>query len=872
MKQSIRLAPGKHPQPKCVDYNDETAVLAFEREMRSYRGCNEQFALVPADGRIDGAWRVEGGSGAAYMVDVVDGSGTNDCCGCPDFLTNGLGTCKHLEAVRRAFSTASDLGAAYRKLGPMPSVPVLTVRGEGHLSIEPVGKWTPAQLRSFGLSGGKRSPGSSATRSAGVLVRPDSGVRVVHAAAPAKARIDVRNELTYRRNAVTRAFSSGKLGTDVLALPLFPYQQDGVMHLARAGRALLADDMGLGKTVQAIAACEVLRRRGEAQRVLIVTPASLKDQWAKELQTYAGENAVVVGGGPGARRQALSSDAPYKILNYELTWRELQELQALDADVLVLDEAQRAKNFRTKTAATLRAIPSKFLFVLTGTPVENRLDDLYSLMQLVDPNVFGPLWKFNLEFHTQNEKGRVVGYKNLSGLRARIAPVVLRRRKEDVLLQLPPLTQQTRHTAMTKEQITLEEEFRAKAAQLMSIAERRPLRKEEQERLMMYLLKARQACNALELCDPDNAKRASPKLDEFETLVGEIASQGNAKILVFSEWVEMLKLAGERLEKAGIGYEMLYGGIPTEKRPALLQRFREEPDLRVLLSSDAGGVGLNLQVASYVIHLDLPWNPGKLDQRTARAHRLGQTRGVSVTYLCAERGIERGIEGTLAGKRAVREAALDASSQVEELEAPSFTMFLTTLREVFDSLGLPSQDAGVEDLQPGGVELPVSDAGDSPQQYVALPASGEAEAPQDEVVQVSEPTSPAAMVAGQPAGTTAGRANSGAVRARDRLRFAELVLKEKFHADAVRAAYDGVATVIGALVEGDRPSTHEAIVAAIYRELLPSGRLPCAAHGVLARVRDLMSLEQHGVQVDEETARQAVADAREWIDRLAPQV
>lgn len=361
-----------------------------------------------------------------------------------------------------------------------------------------------------------------------------------------------------------------------------------------------------------------------------------------------------------SRRLALESDAPYKILNYELTWRELSALQGLDADVVVYDEAQRAKNFRTKTARTIQQIPSRFAFVLTGTPVENRLDDLYSLMQVVDPSVFGPLWKFNLEFHQQTDTGKIAGYKNLSSLRERIGPTVLRRRKEQILTQLPALTEQTRYTPLTAAQKALEEGYRQSAGQLMAKAQRRGLTKKEQDLLMMNLLKARQACNAAELCDPKRS--GSPKLDEFEALISEIVAQGGSKVLVFSEWVEMLKLAAKRLDAAGVGYVMLHGGVPTERRPALLDRFRESEDVRVLLATEAGGTGLNLQVASYVVHLDLPWNPGRLDQRTARAHRMGQTRGVSVVYLCAEGGIERAIEGTLAGKRAVRSAALDAAS------------------------------------------------------------------------------------------------------------------------------------------------------------------------------------------------------------------
>jgi SNF2 family DNA or RNA helicase len=396
-------------------------------------------------------------------------------------------------------------------------------------------------------------------------------VRIVHAAVLAAEGLRARDHNLRRGEEVRSLIAAGRAGVDVLAKPLFPYQREGVACLVAAGRALLADDMGLGKTVQAIAACEVLRGRGEASHVVIVTPASLKHQWAMEIEALAHRQAAVVGGGAQLRRQALESDAPYKILSYELTWRELSRLRALDADILILDEAQRAKNFRTKTAATLRALPSRFLFVLTGTPVENRLDDLYSLLQLIDPEVLGPLWRFNFEFHSQNRKGKIVGYKNLGALRERIAPVVLRRRKEEVLSQLPSLTEQTRYTPLTRQQAELEADYRAVAARYMALAEKRALLPAEMKKMQMALLKARQACNTLELCDPSR-DAASPKLDEFEALIAEVAAQGLSKVLVFSEWVGMLHLAACRLERLGVGFGMLHGSIPVAKRPARSRR------------------------------------------------------------------------------------------------------------------------------------------------------------------------------------------------------------------------------------------------------------------------------------------------------------
>ena len=857
--RTIRLKPVRHDEPFCDDYCDLAAVRRYETEMRVHRAHVEGYVVSALDDCIDGAYRVSGntvGSGDSWVVDIVDRSGIHDACSCPDFLGNDLGTCKHLEAVRRAITNVGEFRRRYRLLDERPRVPTVTVASTT-MRLLPVGPWNARALGRLGLIRDARRDALEVVDGAPLVPGWQRGLRIVHAAPVAVALVRARRAIAERRRAIEQALRDGKLGLDVLNKPLFAYQNDGAAHLLAAGRALLADDMGLGKTAQAIAACELLRRRGEASRVLIVTCASLKHQWVSEIDRFAGERAVVVGGGRTGRRAALESDAPYKILNYELTWRELEQLRSLDADVVVLDEAQRARNFRTKTAATLRAIPSRFLFVLTGTPIENRLDDLYGLLQLVDPTVLGPLWKFNFDFHRQSDKGRIVGYTNLAALRERTAPVVLRRRKEAVLAQLPALTEQTRYTPLTGAQKELESDHRAAAAQLMAMAERRPLSKPEQDRLMMHLLKARQACNAVELCDPKSRVKASPKLDEFEALISEILAQGTSKVLVFSEWVKMLELAARRLDRLSVRHAMLHGGIPSDRRPALLERFRTSPDVRVLLSTDAGGVGLNLQVASYVIHLDLPWNPARLDQRTGRAHRLGQTRGVTATCLCAEAGIERGIEQVLGMKRGIRAAALDSTSEVEELEAPSFNVTLKQIRAVLEELetigetavAVEQTKATVSDVQkvnPAGFGTAASEAvGEAP---ARVPVPDGAPLP---------PTSAPLRIV-----------RRGADHARKRLSLARVVLAAGFPGDAVRAAYGALAASIAGLFDEAPADEHGALVAAIYRDLLPAGRLPAAAHAVLATLHDLSAIDAHGVDVDSSIAARAVDDAEFWIGRL----
>jgi PHD/YefM family antitoxin component YafN of YafNO toxin-antitoxin module len=887
--KTIRLEPEHHPLPVCTNFDDFDTVVAFEQAMRTHRAHVEAFVLAPLEARVDGAWQVSGTQGKAYTVDIVDGSGQHDSCTCPDFLGGELGLCKHVEAVRRAIRSRAVLHRPYQALAGGPSRPTLTVHTRGCVSLQPVGAWAPGTLAALGLQG----------KGARFDLRPDSpllhpsamdleGTRLTHAVRPAVARLAAKAARRKRTQRFLQAFQTGKVGVDVLNKPLFPYQVEGVVHLAAQGRALLADDMGLGKTVQAIAACEVMRARGEIERVLIVTPASLKHQWAREIEHYSGKKAVVVTGSASQRAAALASPAPYKILSYELTWRELSRLQDLDTDVLILDEAQRAKNFRTKTASTLKAIPSRFLFVLTGTPIENRLDDLYSLLQLVDPEILGPLWRFNMNHHKQGPRAKVLGCKNLTQLRATIAPILLRRRKEAVLEQLPSLTEQTRYTGLSREQVDYEEGRRAEAAKYMALAERRPLTLTEHKKLQAALLKARQACNALELADPGLERSASPKLDEFEAYIAEIAAGSTNKILVFSEWVEMLKLASARLDKLGVRWLMLSGEVPPDKRPELLDRFRADGALQVLLSSDAGGVGLNLQVANYVVHLDLPWNPARLDQRTSRAHRLGQTRGVSVTYLCAEGGIERGIEGTLAGKRAVRAAALDQASEVETLETQSFTMFLRQLRVVLEDAGEP-QDGLLPAESPG---VPAEDA----QAWLSAPPETleEASAPQITQVNVTQsnvtqsdlnqsdlpkpdlnqadlpkPDRPLPDLTHefQPPRVPPPNSRKDG-RAQDRLRFAQVVLDAGFPGDAIKAAYESLAAAIQAVLDAPAPLGHDALVAAMYRDLLPSGRLPLAVPGVLARLHDLDALERFGVPVDPGLAREVLSEVLGWVARI----
>jgi superfamily II DNA/RNA helicase len=431
-----------------------------------------------------------------------------------------------------------------------------------------------------------------------------------------------------------------------------------MMHLAFTERAILADEMGLGKTVQAVAACELLRRLRGVSRVLVVTPTSLKAEWQEQIEKFSGLPVTMVYGPRAERLRHYQSDSFFIVANYEQVVKDFADIQRLAApDIVVLDEAQRIKNWRTKTASVIKELKSRYAFVLTGTPVENRIDDIYSIVQFLDPHIFGSLFRFNREFYRLDEKGRPAGYQNLDRLHQRLKPVLLRRRKSDVEGQLPGRTVSNHFVPMSDEQKARYADYADTVAKLAAAATRRPLQDKEFKRLQMSLAAMRMLCDTPYILD--EKCRVCPKLEELDDLLEEALAEPDNKIIIFSEWERMLSLIREKLEERGVGFAWHTGAVDQKKRPAEIRRFKDDPECRVFLSTDSGSVGLNLQAANIVINVDLPWNPAKLEQRIARAWRKHQTRTVHVINLVSEHTIEHRMLGVLKLKQAMADNVLE---------------------------------------------------------------------------------------------------------------------------------------------------------------------------------------------------------------------
>jgi superfamily II DNA or RNA helicase len=641
-------------------------------ERRRRRALEEIVRVIHHGGHpVFSSFEVTSVSGRRYRVQIRSLKQLRNTCTCPDYRTNLLGTCKHIEGV--LLHLKKKLGkqwAEFERKGPPATQVYLHYAQEISVRVSlplPLQGEVRERLSRFFDSEGVLQ--GSVTHTLPVLLqeieklpaRQRTKLQVAEEVREYLDRLQDLEAIQKQKEWFLEQVEKGNRSLSVIGTRLYPYQEQGALHLAFGRRAMLADDMGLGKTIMGIAAAALLHELRDIQKVLIICPASLKHQWAREIRKFTNFSTTVVQGASPQRRLQYEQPSFFTIINYELVMRDQAHLERLRPDVIILDEAQRIKNWRTKTAMEVKCLRSRYAFVLTGTPLENRLDELYSILQFLDPRILGPLWQFNSRyFELERLKSgayKVLGYKNLDELRGRIGPYILRRTRDEVLKDLPERVDNNFFVELTPPQRSAYEEYRQIVAKLFSIAQRRPLTPKEQDRLLKSLIKMRLICNALALHDrdlpPKERERTAPKLGELSHILSDEVANNGHKALVFSQWSGMLDLTEPVLKRLDLGFVKLTGDVPSAKRGHLIDRFFSDDDCRVFLSTDAGGLGLNLQAASLVVNLDLPWNPAVLEQRIARAHRHGQSRTVHVINLIAQATIEERILDTLATKRSV---------------------------------------------------------------------------------------------------------------------------------------------------------------------------------------------------------------------------
>src|SRR5512145_2134648 len=709
------------------------AIEALERRMDNAKREGVHVASIP-DGSPWGTYRgakvAESGTRRRareqrpYVTELSHIEPLSMSCGCPDFLKGSLGLCKHTLAV------LAHVYSSPRRAAQLSNGGVSAKRStRSRLCWDPILPFVDTVDRLAGLRWQGQIDGTATARNmrtgrvhAGVLADLDKRERfirqaildtsangrrraLVSADAATHALLVAELEATETQRRALREADRAQSRLGDLKRHLYPYQLEGVRRFLERGRLLLADDMGLGKTTQAIACCHALYSSGLVKRGLVVTPAALKSQWHREWTQTTDVPAFVVDGSLEARRRIYETTKKgFLITNYELILRDFEHLASWSKELTVLDEAQRIKNYATKSAVYVKSLPWECRFGLTGTPMENRLDELASILDWIDDRALAPKWRlpaWYFRFDGDGMKSRS-GARNLDTLRARLAPCLVRRVRTEVLSQLPQRSDTRVPVEMTQEQRDEHDALNDSIAKLASMAERRPMRQEEFLRLMQLLTTQRMIANglgqlrfdelwpALEGRMPSRALLDSlfaPKLHEFRRLVESLVVDQGRKIVVFSQWRRMLKLADWSVRDLlrPLGHRTLFftGAESARLRTQNIVEFHDDPKASILLLSDAGGVGLNLQkAANACINLELPWNPAVLEQRIGRIYRLGQRLPIDVYNLVSEESIESRIATTVGKKNALFKGLFDGTSN--EIKFEEGGGFVAEVRKLLD--------------------------------------------------------------------------------------------------------------------------------------------------------------------------------------------
>ncbi len=650
-------------------------------------------------------------TGSQYKIAIRSKDDSANFCACLDFKTNQLGTCKHLgyalSKLPRKRGYRKIFNAGYQQ--PHSSI-YLDYRKERVIRMS-IGTKDTADFQALKKNYFTKD---------GILSRNGylKFEKLLEAARSISKDFrcyeDALEFILEKRSTINRItknkrlFKKGKdapLFNSLLKIKLYDYQKTGVQFVVNAGRSLLADDMGLGKTVQAIAAAEFYKKYYNIGRVIIVCPTSLKYQWKSEIEKFTKSKAHVVEGGILQRqRQYKENEDFYQILGYRMAANDIKYLNQIEPDLVILDEAQRIKNWKAKTSIAIKKIKSPYAIVLTGTPIENRLEELYSIMQFINQFKLGPLYRF-LDHHqiTDPKSGKIIGYDHLKEISTVLSDTLIRRTKKQVLRQIPKRQDKVLLVPMTEEQREVHDEQKDYVARLVAKWRRYNFLSEpDRKRLMSALSKMRMVCDSTYVIDQKT--RFDTKITELICILEEFFCNPGEKAVIFSQWARMNNIVAQELEDRNMPYQYLHGGVPSKKRQALLDNFRDDPECRVFLSTDAGGVGLNLQTASLVVNLDIPWNPAILEQRIARVYRMGQKRPVQVINLVAAHTIEHRMLGILKFKNAMFKGVLDNGEDAIFLSQSKFSSFMGKIEDLTEGaaskpLQAPPADASMDEIK-----------------------------------------------------------------------------------------------------------------------------------------------------------------------------
>ena len=622
-------------------------------------------------------------TGKTYKVSIRDNVSSYNYCSCPDFKVNTLGTCKHIEYVLFKLLRYKKYQKYFTQLQPNNYSSLSILYGhDQHIRLKKADSCHEYENE-------EKYFDDQSFLLPGMIYELDSFIKSVVKTDPSfRIYPDVFEYITQhkknrdRKTKLKEIFPEGtesRILEDLINTRLYPYQKAGVIEIINAGRVLLADDMGLGKTIQAIAAVEIFARYFDVTKVLVICPTSLKYQWKSEIRKFAGRDASVVEGLIHKRKDLYCQDDFYKIISYGVVRNDTELINAWKADLIIIDEAQRIKNWKTLTAKSVKKIQSEYTIVTTGTPLENRIDELHSIVEYIDRYKLGPLFRFLDNHQVLDEYGKLIGYKNLRTINKTLKDILIRRTKKEIIDQLPGRIDKNFFVEMTTEQESDHWDYYNVVARLANRwIEQGYLSEEDRQNLLICLNCMRMVSDSTYILN--RKTNSGNKINELKSIIQEITEGQNNKIVIFSQWKRMFDLLTRELNKMDLKYEYLNGDVPAGQRNTIIEKFQSDQALKLFLSTDAGGVGVNLQSANILINIDLPWNPAVLEQRIGRIYRLGQKKHIQVYNFISKFSIEHRILHLLDFKKAVFKGVLDDGGE----DRVMLEGFLQSLKAMLD--------------------------------------------------------------------------------------------------------------------------------------------------------------------------------------------
>jgi hypothetical protein len=689
-------------------------VVDWQAALRRQHAREQRFRLENLGSEpVFSDYRVHAPAGGdSHRVSIRGREPGQNACDCAGFAAHPLGTCAHIEFTLAKLESRRGAKAALLR-GFQPPYSEIGIDHAGPRQLRwRAGTACPPELqkqarRVFDAQDGWRLPLDAAERrdrlhellrtahESGHDLRCDDAVWLLVA--------QVR-DAEQRSAVLAQAYPDGPRSAGLaglLQLPLYPYQAEGALFAARAGRALIADEAGLGKTIQAIAAAELLARHFGVQRVLVACPASMQHPWRSEFARCLPGRAVQVVHGPRARRQQQYRDEAFcRIVSCESLAADRDLVEAWGPDLVIADDAQRLRDWSGPAGSALRRIASPYALVLTGTALEYRPEDLVPALEFIDPHRLGPARQLQQEHQLRDEAGHVTGYHGLERIDQTLAAALLRRRRADVLDQLPARLELRLAVPLAHGQREHHDRHGAIARRIVQRwRQTGHLSHTGQRQLRRALQQMRLAAGSAALLDPE--ADPGPKVDELATLLDELLEAPAAKAVVFCQWPGMHRLIAPRLTGHGWGHVLLDGSAAPDHAAALVARFREDPGCRVLLATDAGAAGLDLQQDdAAVVNLDRPWDPAVLEQRFRRVQRAGRAPGALVVQFAGQASIEDGLLALPACASPAAAGVLDGGEHEVFLDGQRLRQFMETAEQVIAAMG----DTAAQELADDGAE------------------------------------------------------------------------------------------------------------------------------------------------------------------------